>query len=103
SIDSLSGHTYPLECAGLPTAAGKLLLDDYQQRTSARELRIAMSAIAQTRSGIQRRLGNHRKGEYMTDEKQDPKQQSGQQPQQENKQPFGQQQDRKPGQGVQQQ
>ena len=62
-----------------------------------------MSAIAQTRSGIQRSLGNHRKGEYMTDEKQDPKQQSGQQPQQENKQPFGQQQDRKPGQGVQQQ
>ena len=38
----------------------------------------------------------------MTDEKQNPQQQSGQQPQQENKQPFGQQQDRKPSQGSQQ-
>ena len=56
-----------------------------------------MSAFAQSRSrGSVYLWDSAHKERYMIDEKQNPKQQSEQQPQQANNQPSGQQQDRKP-------
>ena len=86
------------------TSRGHLGLS-FSLRQFAREaLWAGMSAFAQSPSrGSVYLWDSAYKEEHMTDEKQNPKQQSEQQPQQANNQPSGQQQDRKPVQTSQQQ